>query len=292
VKASANYFAGGILLRFVEFNEAPRSFILAGAVRIAPAVFGKTAMSEKIWYLKRCDLFSRIPPDTLNLLDARCRSRTFGRNRPIYLPADAADSVFLLAKGRIKICHVTPEGKQSILTFVEPGELFGELALLDTADTRDEYAEAVEATTVVMIPGEDVFTLMRKYPEVSLGVTKLIGLRRQRIERRLKNLLFLSNRDRLTHLLLDLIEQYGVDDADGIRLSISLSHQELANIIGSTRETVTVVLGEMQQEKLIQVGRRRILVLEPARLAEAVRRAAPQLPTAAPLGRPMMGVSG
>jgi len=236
-------------------------------------------MSEKIWYLKRCDLFSRIPPETLSQLDGHCRSRTFARGRPIYLPADAADAVFLLAKGRIKICHLTPEGKQSILTFVEPGELFGELALLEEAGHREEYAETAEASTVVMIPREDVNALMRHFPDVSLGVTKLIGLRRRRIERRLKNLLFLSNRDRLTHLLLDLIEQYGVQEGSDTRLSISLSHQELANIIGSTRETVTVVLGEMQHEGWISVGRRRIIVHDEAKLAASVRRPVPQLPT-------------
>ena len=141
----------------------------------------------------------------------------FSRGEPIYLPADEARSVFLLAEGRAKICHLTPEGKQSILAFIDPGELFGELALLD-APQRDEYAEAVERSTVVMIPAAAMQELMERFPNVSLGVTKLFGFRRQRIERRLKNLLFLSNRERLTHLLLELVEQYGSQTTEGIRL--------------------------------------------------------------------------
>lgn len=231
-------------------------------------------MAEKLWYLKRCDLFQRLTSDELSELERRSRARTFARATPIYLPADEAESVFLLAAGRIKLCHLTPDGKQSILAFIEPGELFGELALFEPGE-REEYAETLESSTVVMIPGEVLRTLMGERADLSLGITRLIGLRRRRIERRLKNLLFLSNRERLTHLLLELAEQYGRPAQTGVELGIRLSHQDLANVIGSTRETVTVVLGELQAEGLVEVGRRRIALLEPTRLAASVKRPAP-----------------
>ncbi|MFT5527116.1 MAG: CRP/FNR family cyclic AMP-dependent transcriptional regulator, partial [Pirellulaceae bacterium] len=118
---------------------------------------------------------------------------------------DLANSVFFLVNGRAKICNLTPDGKQSILAFINPGELFGELALLGE-DQRDEYAETIDASTVVMIPDIEMERLMEEFPRVSLGITKIIGMRRKRIERRLRNLLFLSNRERLTHLLLELAE--------------------------------------------------------------------------------------
>jgi CRP-like cAMP-binding protein len=113
---------------------------------------------------------------------------------------------------------------------------------------------------------------MEEHPVVSMSLTRMMGLRRRRIERRLKNLLFLSNRDRLTHLLLELAEQYGEPGAEGVRLRIRLSHQDLASIIGSTRETVTGVLGELQGEGLVRVGRKKILIRRPERLAEQVER--------------------
>ncbi|MEQ8790623.1 MAG: Crp/Fnr family transcriptional regulator [Pirellulaceae bacterium] len=231
-------------------------------------------MSEKLWHLKRCNLFEQLTTDQLRRLEVHSRARSFSRRTPIYLPAEEADSVFLLTSGRAKICHLTPDGKQSILAFVEPGELFGELAILD-AGQREEYAETIENSTVVMIPGDEMQQLMQQHPQVSLGITKMIGLRRRRIEQRLKNLLFLSNRDRLTHLLLELAEQYGRPTSDGTELTIRLSHQDLANVIGSTRETVTVVLGEMQLEGLIRMGRRKIEILQADRLASAVHRKAP-----------------
>jgi CRP-like cAMP-binding protein len=241
-------------------------------------------MSEKLWYLKNCPLFEQLSADDLKNVEARSKSRTFARGTPIYLPLDETNSVFLLASGRVKICHLTPDGKQSILAFIEPGELFGELALLEVGP-RDEYAESAEKSTIVLIPGEVMQQLMESHAGVTLGVTKLIGMRRRRIEQRLKNLLFLSNRDRLTHLLLELAEQYGTRENGGLRLRIQLSHQDLANVIGSTRETVTVVLGEMQQEGILSVGRRRIVILDLHKLASGVQRPIPVLPGEA-LGRP------
>ena len=238
-------------------------------------------MSEKLWFLKSCQLFEHLSPDELRRIEMRSRARTFPRKSPIYLPADEARSVYLLAKGRAKICHLTPEGKQSILAFIEPGELFGELAILDSG-AREEYAEAIEVSTVVMIPGDEIQRLMADLPELSFGITKMIGMRRRRIERRLKNLLFLSNRERLTHLLLELAEQYGKSTSDGIQLGIKLSHQDLASVIGSTRETVTVVLGEMQSEKLLKIGRRNILLLDPTRLAAIVQETTSRLPGESP----------
>lgn len=234
-------------------------------------------MPEKLWYLKNCRVFEQLPDEALKRLETVSSTKAFPRKNPIYLPADESRTVFLLLKGRAKICHLTPDGKQSILAFIEPGELFGELAIFGEGQ-RDEYAEAVENTVVARIPGEEFERILQQSVETSLGITKMIGLRRRRIERRLKHLLFLSNRDKLTHLLLELAEQYGSRTASGIELTIKLSHQDLANVIGSTRETVTVVLGELQSEGFIKVGRRRLTLLDLDGLAANVQTQPPSLP--------------
>jgi len=234
------------------------------------------SMSERLWYLKRCDLFQRLNPDRLAALESRCRMRQFPRGTPIYLPADSADSVMLLVQGRVKIGSYTEDGKQTILAFIEPGELFGELSLIGSAE-REEYAETVDKSTIILISNEVMQGLLEENPSVSLGVTKLFGLRRRRIERRLKNLLFHSNRERLVHLLLELAEKYGAPSGDGVELRIKLSHQDLASIIGSTRETVTVVLGELQAEGLLELGRRKIRLIDMAKLADSVNVPIPRL---------------
>ncbi len=233
-------------------------------------------MSERLWYLKRCDLFQRLGPEQLAALESRSRVRKFPRGTPIYLPADLADGVLVLAEGRVKIGSFTEDGKQTILAFIEPGEIFGELSLMGSEE-REEYAEAVEKSIVVLVPKEVMEQLLAENPEVSLGITKLFGMRRKRVERRLKYLLFRSNRERLVHLLLELAEQYGRPIEGGLDLRIKLSHQDLANIIGSTRETVTVVLGELQSEGFLQLGRRKIVLSDIDRLAVSVNTTAPRL---------------
>lgn len=226
-------------------------------------------MDDKFWYLKSCDLFAQLTPEQVERLESRARLRKFARGSLIYLPTDRGDSVFLLTSGRVKIYHITSEGKQALLAIIDPGELFGELAMLD-AGQREEFAETMEASTVVLIPGDEIRRLMEESPQLSMGVTKLMGLRRRRVERRLKSLLFRSNRERLIHLLLELVEKYAQPCPEGLKIGIKLSHQDLASIIGSTRETVTVVLGELQTEGSLIIKRRQIILTRPKQLAAGI----------------------
>lgn len=243
-------------------------------------------MAQEIWYVRNCSLFQRLDEATLRRLEQHALVRQYERNAPIYLPTDAADGAFLLASGRVRICSNTPDGKQSILALINPGELFGELAVIQPG-RREEQAEAAVISTVVCLAGDILRSLMEHSTDVSLGITKLIGLRRQRIERRLRNLLFRSNHERLGHLLLELVEQYGRDTDDGVMLDIKLSHQELSAIIGVTRETVTHVLGEMQKSGLVRVSRQSIVIMNLKALATEINGLVPSCP---PPNRPVAAV--
>ena len=231
-------------------------------------------MAECFWFMKNCNLFDQVAHEDIAWLEGHARMRKLKRGEPIYLPSQTADGVVLVASGRVKICHSTPEGKQSIIDFIDAGEVFGELALLDSQQ-RDEYAEASEKTTLILIPKREMQALIRKYPRIVLSVTKLIGMRRQKVERRLRNLLFRSNRDRVIHLLMELAEKYGEPTPEGLALKIRLSHQEMASVIGSTRETVTVVLGHLQAENMLTIARRRIVLKNLEMLAKEVNEPIP-----------------
>ena len=234
-------------------------------------------MHDHIRQLARNKLFSDMSPDQLLRLQRACRADRMAKGGPIYLPVDLSDAVFLVSSGRIRICHLTHDGKRSTLAFIDPGEVFGELAVLDSSP-REEYAEAAKDSIYIRIPADCLGDVMREVPLLAVRFMHLIGVRRRRLERRLRNLLFSSSRDRLIHLLLELADKYGVPAADGVRLTTDLSHQELASIIGSTRETVTLVLGELQTQGLIKLGRRKITLVRPAAINGLVRR----LPGSAP----------
>lgn len=234
-------------------------------------------MPQSVWYIRDCSLFQRLSADQLSRLERRARMREFPRNSAIFLPSDVADGVFLLGQGRVRICSNTTDGKQAILAFIDPGEVFGELSLVQGGE-REERAEAAVDSTVILLPGDELRQILEESAPLALGVTKLIGLRRKRIERRLRNLLFRSNRDRLGHLLLELTEQYGKVVDDSVLLDIKLSHQELASLIGVTRETVTTLLGEMQVEGLLLISRQKVIIRNLRRLSASLDTTVPALP--------------
>jgi CRP/FNR family transcriptional regulator, cyclic AMP receptor protein len=245
-------------------------------------------MKEKIWFLKDCDLFERLSAADKQHLESQAVIRTFPPGTFVYFPSDPGQSVLVLARGRVKIKFITPDGQETILAFVGPGELFGELAIVDT-QPRNEYAEAVTETTVIAIPRDDMLGLMERRPELAMHVTRLFGFRRRRLENRLRNILFCSIRWRIVALMLELLETHGKLVGDAWEIVLPLSHQDLASLIGATRETVTVTLGQLQDEKLIRVQRRRLTVLDRARLAaeasaEGAGAAVGQASTAKPLG--------
>ena len=218
-------------------------------------------MERRLWFLKGCDLFENLTLEQAQRLEAHALFRSFKRNSVIYSPSDAGQSVMVLAKGRVKIKDITPDGKETILAFIEEGEMFGELAILD-GELRQDFAETVMDSEVVVVPRENLLWLMRTKPDISLFITKLIGWRRRRIENRLRNVLFLPSRDRMIHLLHELMEAHGDRQGNRCELRLALSHQELASLIGVTRETVTTTLGHLQAERLIKAERRRIVIVD------------------------------
>lgn len=226
-------------------------------------------MNDKHWYLKQCSVFSQLSVEQLQAIEPSCFYREFARGEMIYLPSDMGDSALLLARGRVRIYHVTNEGKQAILGFVEAGELFGELSAFD-GSLRNEFAETTEKTRVVLLPREVMHSVMSQNPSVSMKLTRLFGLRLRRIERRLKSLLFRSSRERLVHLLLELAERYGQSGPEGVMITQKISHQDMASIIGATRETVTITLGELQAEGVVEVQRRRITLKNMDSLAVSI----------------------
>lgn len=231
-------------------------------------------MEATLWYLKRCPLFEGLSSDQAERLDRHAVMRKFKKRALVYSPTEPGQSVMVLAKGQIKIKDITPEGKETILTFIEPGEIFGELAILDD-EPRQDYAEAVADSEVLVLTRESLLWLMQERGDVTLSITKLMGFRRKHIENRLRNVLFLSSRERMVRILHELVQTHGDRVENYCEIRLSLSHQDLASLIGVTRETVTVVLGQLQGEKLIKIRRRHLSILDCERLEQECRGNAP-----------------
>ena len=215
---------------------------------------------EKIWYLKHINIFGDMTDADLGVLDRITYMKDYSRREQVYGQSDPGDVIYLLKEGRVKIYKLSPEGKELTLAILEPGEIFGEMALVDQGP-RDTIAEALDNTLLCVIRRRDFEILLRKKPELAMRVTKLIGVRRREIENQLENLVFRSASSRLALLLMSLGERHGIRDSRGIILNVKLSQQELANLIGTARETTSALLNEFKRLGIIDIQHRRIKIL-------------------------------
>lgn len=216
---------------------------------------------EKMWYLKHINLFKDLNDQELLVLDRISYMKAYKRREQVYSQGDPGDVVYLLKKGRIKIYKLSPDGKELILAILESGEIFGEMALIDEGP-RDTIAEALDETLICFVRRRDFELLLKKKPSLARHITKIIGMRRREIENQLENLVFRSAPSRLALLLMSLAEKHGVYDNRGIILNVKLSQQEMANLIGTARETTSALLNEFKRLGVIDIQRRRIKILD------------------------------
>lgn len=218
------------------------------------------AEKTKLWYLKKIKLFSSLSEDEMAEMGRITSMESVKKRQPLYLPGDPGDNVFLLKSGRVKVSQISEDGKEFTLAILEPGEIFGELEVFEGTQ-RDTMAEALEDTSICVIKKRDFEELLKKRPDLTLRLTKMIGLRLRRLESRITDLVFKDVPSRLAHLLLRLSGEFGVRDGAAIRLTIGITHQQMANLIGSTRETVTAILGDFKRQGLISLDERRVVIL-------------------------------
>lgn len=214
-----------------------------------------------LWYLKKIPLFKPLSQEELANLADTVALEEARRRRVIYMPGDPGSSVFFVNGGRVKISRVTPDGKELTLAYRGPGELFGELCLVD-GRPREEMAEAMENALVTQMDREQFEALLRTHAGLGLALAKTLCARRREIESRLEDLIFKDVSAKLAELLLGLCDDYGVDDARGTLVAVKITHQEMANLIGSTRETVSLTLSQFKRRKLISSAGRKVIITD------------------------------
>ena len=167
------------------------------------------------------------------------------------------DLVYFVKAGRVKISTYSPDGKEQILALLERGDLFGELVPTEHGPTRVEAFDYCVVCSLQRAVFEDI---IRNTPEVALQVIRVLARRLLAAEREIEDLALRDVPGRLAALLLRLAEEYGEPHGRGIRLALRLTHQDLANMVGSTRETITAMINRFRDEGLL-IAEQRILVI-------------------------------
>ena len=224
------------------------------------------ATPNKLWFLKHIRLLDGITSSEMQEMEKITRMEEVKKRQPLYLPGDPSNNVYLLKRGRVKIASTAPNGKEVTFDILEAGEVFGELDVLQDAP-RSTSAEALDDALICVIPRKDFDQYLAMHPSVTFKLTKLIGLRLKKIQRRVEDLVFRDVPARLAHLLSELGKTEGVADKQGIRLKVKLTHQEMANLIGCSRETVSTTMGQFRDEGLIQIDGRAIIIVNEKRLS-------------------------
>jgi CRP-like cAMP-binding protein len=187
------------------------------------------------------------------------------RGQRIYMQGDPSDQIFLLKVGLVKISTISSDQQETILAFLYPGDVFGELAIVDDAP-RDHIATAHEDVVLCALSRDLLLKMAQETPALGYHITKLMGLRLRRFQTRIEEMLCKSAHARIAHTLLDLAADYGIPDNEGILVPLRLNQADLGNLVGLARETVNIVLQDFKQQGLVEAGRRTIRISDPTRL--------------------------
>jgi CRP/FNR family cyclic AMP-dependent transcriptional regulator len=224
------------------------------------------ATRSKLWYLKRFPMLHTLSDEQLRAVEQVARYFEAPRGEAIYTAGDPSDSVFLLKSGVIRMVVNEPGRPDAILAFLFPGDVFGELAVVDESP-RDHAAVAHEDVVLCAVAREDLLRMMRDLPSFGYEITKAIGSHLRSFRTRVADLLYQSAPARVARALLLLAESSGIRDADGILVPVRLSQSDLAHLTGLSRETVNAVMQEFREHGLAEHSSHSIRVRQPDALA-------------------------
>ncbi|HEV2708473.1 MAG TPA: Crp/Fnr family transcriptional regulator [Pyrinomonadaceae bacterium] len=227
-------------------------------------------VADRAELLRRSEIGGWLGEEMLMQLAAASTVADFRRRRFIYRRGESADALYIIARGRVKLCSVEEAtGREAVIDIVGPGSLFGESSLYAATGEREKCAVAYENVRLLRIPVGEFQGGMAANRELYDYTFRLVGQRLARAERRVADFALDAIPARLDKLLVELSQRYGRRSPEGVLIDLALPHREIASIVGSTRESVTVRLNAMRRAGIIDFVDRKILIKTPAATAAA-----------------------
>ena len=216
--------------------------------------------------LQKVPLFSQLASPELQRVVEVARERSYPKNSVILFEDDPGDALYVVAKGQVKVVLIGEDGREVILSVLGEGEFFGEMALIDD-EPRSAHVIAMEDSALIVLRREDFQGILIHAPGIALALLKELSRRLCRVDEKVGSLVLLDVHGRVAQLLLDL-----ADETDGQRITRRLTHHTIAQMIGSSRETVSRTMREFVDKGLIDVSRKDILIRDRATLEQAAGR--------------------
>ncbi|MGQ9665743.1 MAG: Crp/Fnr family transcriptional regulator [Anaerolineae bacterium] len=210
--------------------------------------------AEKMRYLQQMELFRDLTGRELEELDRITTMSAVQAGKIFYRPDEMGEVLFLLKKGRVQLYRISPDGKKLVIDILGPGTIFGEMSLVGQR-MYNTFAEALDDCLICVMSRADVERLIMEKPRVALRLLEITGRRLQEVEARLEDMAFKSVPARLASLLVRLAQEQG-------KVIMGYTHQDLAETVGTYRETTTQVLNSFKEKGLIDLARKRITILD------------------------------
>ncbi len=225
--------------------------------------------SQRLSGLRQAEIFDSFNPVELGRLLGILEELELPKHHVLFSPGAPSDAIYFIEKGRVRLTRLSPEGKTVILALLGPGELIGEAAW--ESGEHDSYAETLEDSRIYQIGREAFHNFVRENPEFGLRLIQIIGVRLKQAQARIEDLVFRQVPSRVARLLLTLAETHGKVTPTGIRVEFPLTHQEIADMVGSSRVTVTQILNKFRSSHWIEIESKRVTIHNLDALEDMVR---------------------
>ncbi|UZQ84399.1 Crp/Fnr family transcriptional regulator [Thermoanaerobacter sp. RKWS2] len=218
-------------------------------------------------YLKKVPYFNELEDKSLEEIHKISIIKSFKKGSIIFIEGEKGEAIYFVKSGKVKISKTSSIGKEYIIKIMEKGDIFAE-SILFAGGEYPATAEAIEDSEVIMLKNQDIENLILKNSEIALSIIKLMAKRLKNVSYIIENLALRDSIGRTASVLLTFAKERGVNVKEGILLNLNLNRQDLANIIGISRETVTRVLSQMDKEGIIKLNRNKVIIKDIERLRE------------------------
>jgi CRP/FNR family transcriptional regulator len=215
-------------------------------------------------------LFAALDADSAATLEKMLTTRSVGKGHVVFNEGDDGDRLFIVLDGKVKITRAAVDGRENLIAVLGTAEMFGELSLFDPGP-RTASVSAVTDATLASLDHDDLRPLLLERPGVAVELLQALAQRLRRTNEAMADLVFTDVPGRVAKALLDLAEKFGVVEADGTRVRHDLTQEELAQLVGASRETVNKALSEFAHRGWLRIEGRSVLLLEPERLTRRAR---------------------
>ncbi len=214
--------------------------------------------NQSLWYLENIDVTGIFCPTKMDDNENHM-SNHYKKGQYIYLPEEDSNKIYFVLEGRVKIGSFNENGKEITKAILGKGEVFGELSAIGEQKRRD-FALTMEKTTVCVLPATDIKSMIKEHKGLSVFLMNVMGRKMLETEQRLESLVFKDSRSRIIEFLHNLAIKKGERVGFEMVVRNFITHQEIANMTATSRQTVTTILNELRNANVLTFDRRRLLI--------------------------------